>query len=80
MIEVYDLNVNTSGEMTRVSHDSFPFFQSQVISLQCSFLAPPAGDKQAERIDDDIATLRKIRLMADSLVTPHPVSFLQRLL
>jgi len=34
--------------------------------------APLAGDKQAERIDDDIATLRKIRAMADSLVTPHP--------
>ena len=41
--------------------------------------APLAGDKQAERIDDDIATLRKIRSMADSLITPHPVNYLMLL-
>ena len=44
-----------------------------VSSCNCSSLATLASDKQAERIDDDLATLRKIRAMADSLVTPHPV-------
>ena len=50
-----------------------------IVGGSSSTLKRATGDKQAERLEEDIAILGKISSMADTLLTPHQVTSLELL-